>query len=132
MKNVILSLSLILAGAATLVVSHADELGMPIFSISRFVHSPVTAAIIVEEPSQRPGEGKELVGVLEKAFDVCKVQVVGIHTVDKDKQTPVTLKPFFDAAAGKQLPQLVLRRGTDKYESLPCPTSMEKVQESLK
>ena len=94
---------------------------------------PVTAAVIVEETSDRPNLPKEVLAVLAVAPKY-KVKVVDKDVLGKDGATPNVLVPFFEAAKreSRDLPQLVTRRGSDKYVAKPCPTSEAALVEALK
>ena len=91
---------------------------------------PVTAAVIVEESKDRPKLPKEIIAVMVKA-EKHGVKVFDPNQTDKDGKVPPVLAPFFQAA-GTPLPQLVTRRGQDKYESRPCPKTEAELVEALK
>jgi hypothetical protein len=137
-KRAVIPLIVLLLCAAGLTVRHAP-IAWPVPDIIR---PAVTAAVIVEETSQRTTLPKEVIIVLSLApkYGV-KVVDQDVKEQDKvDKQgrliekggTPKTLIPFFAAAKGKPLPELVTRRGSSQYEAQPCPTSVEKLQEAIK
>ncbi len=95
------------------------------------IQSRVTAAVIVEETSQRPKLSKETIAVLMAA------SAKGVKVVDIDvrgpgkKDPPAVLVPFLSVAEREKLPQLILECGT-KYEAKPLPASIKELEEALR
>jgi hypothetical protein len=90
----------------------------------------IEQAVIIRETGVDKPITKEL-AALYAAAPGFGVMVIDDDTLGPGKQPSPTLKPFLNAAAGKELPVLVLRYSGGKIEVEPLPATIDELQKRI-
>lgn len=141
MSNKYAPIALLLLGIGLLLQSgdySLPELPDWINPVSWFSSGPITVCII-EETKDRTHYDPGQVAVMDSVDFILKINESGNsflgcldqNVVDRNKQTPKDLEPYFAAASKVKLPALVTKKGS-KYKAVELPNDEKKALEKIK
>lgn len=116
--------AVLLAGGMT-VHCHPGAISGVVETVQSWIgaKSTVVQAVIVEESSERSKLPQTQIIAITKASSI------GIKVIDKDSAVPPDLQKFLDAAKGKPLPQLVVKRSNGRVTSAALPPTFGQLRD---